>query len=396
MVCRMRERGTDSTSPSIWRTAGEPGGEGAAVGPPGPSILLGAGLGRVPAATSASMSSLVMRPSGPLPRTAVRSMACSAASFRASGETFKRSAASPGAGAFTTAGRNGLGGAAAGAGLGGAVGAAGRGWTFCPGAPISAMLAPTAALFPSSTRIWSKTPASSASMSTLTLSVSISAMGSPLATGSPGRFFHFSTFPSVIASPIFGMMTSATGGPPHDGTKQPGDQGTTPACDVCMVPWLPGPMVPLSGSSERLLHGRGNVRLVWHRPHFERAGVGHGDVGPGDALDRRVQLIECVFIDTHRNLGSGSEWLPLFLDHHCPMRARDRLHDGRRVERSQAPHVDDLGLDALCGELFRRRQGRKHHPAVGDDGDVSAAPRHRGLPKGQGEVRVGYLTLHAV
>src|SRR5438876_285620 len=214
MVCRMRERGTDSTSPSIWRTAAEPGG--------------------------------------------------------------------------------------AGAGPGGAVGAATRGWTFCPGAPISAMLAPIGALFPSSTRICSKTPASSASMSTLTLSVSISAMGSPLATGSPGRFFHFSTFPSVIASPIFGMMTSATGSPSNY------------------------PLV----FSQRLLHGRDNVRLVRHRPHFERAGVGHRDVGPGDALDRRVQLIECVFIDTHRNFGSVFGWCPLLLDIHLQMCARYRLNDG--------------------------------------------------------------------
>src|SRR3989454_6203428 len=384
MVCRMRDRETDSTS----------GPDGAVGGAAGPAV----GLGRVPVAMSASMSSFVMRPSGPLPRTVARSMACSAASFRASGETFNRSVASVGAAAGgAEVGRAGQAATGAGAGAGCAAGAdRGRGWTFCPGAPITAMLAPTGALFPSSTRISSRTPPSSASISTLTLSVSISAMASPLAMGSPGRFFQFRTFPSVIASPIFGMMTSATGGPPHDGIKQPGDQGTMPACYVCLVPWFPGPMVPLSGFAKRLLNRLHDVRLMWHRPYFQGTGVRHGHIGAGDAFDRRVQLIERIFINSHRNFSSGSEWLPLFLDDHGPVRACHRLHHGRHVERSQRPEADHLSLDALAGELLRRGNGRMDHPAVGDDRGVAAAPHHRGLPKGQGKIRIWYLSFQPV
>src|SRR3989442_5906125 len=381
MVCRMRDRGTDSTS-------GPDGAVGGAAGP-------GVGLGRVPVAMSASMSSLVMRPSGPLPRTVARSMACSAASFRASGETFNRSVASVGAAAAgAEVGRAGPAATGAGAGAGCAARAdRGRGWTFCPGAPITAMLAPTGALFPSSTRISSRTPPSSASISTLTLSVSISAMASPLAMGSPGRFFQFRTFPSVIASPIFGMMTSATGLPSNYGT---GDLGLgTRKIGLSPVP-SPWSLVPPLFFSERLLHSCDNVRLMWHRPYFQGTGVRHGHIGAGDAFDRPVQLIERIFINSHRNFSSGSEWLPLFLDDHGPVRTRHRLHHARHVEWSQRPEADHLGLDALASELLRRGDGRMNHPAVGDDRGVAAAPHYRGLPKGQGKIRIWYLSFQPV
>src|SRR3972149_11833942 len=106
----------------------------------------------------------------------------------------------------------------------------------------------------------SRAPLSSASMSTLTLSVSISAMASPAVTGSPTFLRHFRTLPSVMASPIFGMITSATGLP--------------------------------SRGVQRFLHGPDDVVFVRDGQQFEVAGVGHRRVGARDPLDRGVPLLE--------------------------------------------------------------------------------------------------------
>src|SRR4030067_3708334 len=89
----------------------------------------------------------------------------------------------------------------------------------------------------------SRAPLSSASMSTLTLSVSTSAMGSPAFTDSPTFLRHFSTLPSGMASPIFGMITSATGLP--------------------------------SRGVQRFLHGPDDVVFVRDGQQFEVAGGGH-------------------------------------------------------------------------------------------------------------------------
>ena len=76
--------------------------------------------------------------------------------------------------------------------------------------PMTAMTLPTGTTAPG----WAwmcRTPASSASISTLLLSVSISAMTSPAFTVSPSCFCQESSVPSSIASPILGIITSAIG-----------------------------------------------------------------------------------------------------------------------------------------------------------------------------------------
>ena len=55
-------------------------------------------------------------------------------------------------------------------------------------------------------------PASYASSSTVALSVSISARISPRWTLSPTCLSHFSSVPSVMSAPIWGMVTSVATG----------------------------------------------------------------------------------------------------------------------------------------------------------------------------------------
>jgi hypothetical protein len=52
-----------------------------------------------------------------------------------------------------------------------------------------------------------RTPAAAASISRVTLSVSISAIGSPVSTSSPTFFSQRRRVPSSIPSPILGMIT---------------------------------------------------------------------------------------------------------------------------------------------------------------------------------------------
>src|ERR1051325_11768829 len=98
-------------------------------------------------------------------------------------------------------------------------------------------------------------PSASASRSRFTLSVSISATGSPVFTESPGCLYHLTTFPSVIASPIFGMMISGMG-------------------------------------VHHLLHRALDVLFFRRREQLQIARVRHRHVFAGHTRDRRVELVE--------------------------------------------------------------------------------------------------------
>ena len=76
-----------------------------------------------------------------------------------------------------------------------------------PGAKTSAIVAPTGTTSPGRAVTSPSTPEAGASISTVTLSVSISTIGSPLPTRSPACFSHFRTLPVSWASSSAGMMT---------------------------------------------------------------------------------------------------------------------------------------------------------------------------------------------
>ena len=67
------------------------------------------------------------------------------------------------------------------------------------------------------------------------------------------------------------------------------------------------------------------------------------------------------------------------------------------VQRPERAKVDDLGLDALGGELLRSDQRNLQHARVGDDRDVAAFARHARNAERHGEVGVvRHFALHAV
>ena len=75
------------------------------------------------------------------------------------------------------------------------------------GSAMTPMRFPTGTCPPSPTTIFRSTPEPKASISTLALSVSTSAMTSPPFTESPSFLIHLMTLPVSMASDSFGMMT---------------------------------------------------------------------------------------------------------------------------------------------------------------------------------------------
>src|SRR5436309_3090524 len=132
-----------------------------------------------------------------------RSTPCCSAIRRARGDAFTAPA-----GGAPAAGGAGMAPVAA-ALAGGMTGAAAAASPTSPGATISAIVRPTGTTSPSFAVTSRSTPEAGASISTVTLSVSISTMGSPLRTVSPGRLSQWTTLPVSCASSRAGMRTLA-------------------------------------------------------------------------------------------------------------------------------------------------------------------------------------------
>ena len=191
------------------------------------SVATGAAAGALPAAVAGaaapgfalSTSSLRIRPPGPEPWSVARSMPFSAAIFLASGEALMRPPVAA-AGAATAAGASttGAAGAAAGAsatgsGAAGASGAAAGAelvpaGASSPASPTAAIGSPTATSSPSPQYCLMSTPSSKHSTSIVALSVSTSAIMSPLATASPSFLSQRTSVPTVIVSLSLGISMS--------------------------------------------------------------------------------------------------------------------------------------------------------------------------------------------
>src|SRR4051794_17303425 len=245
------------------------------------------------------MSFAMIRPPGPLPCTCSMLTPSSRAIFRASGDERRRPLSPPGfavsdeaaevrstRGAFMSiasayspvecltesflsiARRAGCSAAGAAASF--------FGCASSPAPRIVASTPPTSTVFPASAATSPSVPSCSASRSRLTLSVSISSNGSPFFTTSPAFLYQRMTFPSVIASPIFGMITSAIG-------------------------------------VHHFLYRGDHVLLVRRGKQFEVARVRHRHVLAGHPRDRRVKIVENGLGDAGRDLGGGTERFPLLL-----------------------------------------------------------------------------------
>src|SRR5579859_6889463 len=231
----MRSRGTPSCSAGTYcvpcaagppppaKGAGETGGGGGAVRGAATGADAGAAVGAADPEIAASISCLLTRPPAPVPGTLVRSMPCSLAIRRTSGEECTRAPSFEALAAGATAAGCGVGGgticgfgAGAGAGAAAAAGAAfagagaGAGAAAAePAASITATTVLMGTVWPSLTLISFNTPADGDGISASTLSVEISKSGSSRSTLSPGFFSHLVIVPSKMLSPIWGITTSA-------------------------------------------------------------------------------------------------------------------------------------------------------------------------------------------
>src|SRR5579859_7129098 len=231
----MRSRGTPSCSAGTYcvpcaagppppaKGAGETGGGGGAVRGAATGADAGAAVGAADPEIAASISCLLTRPPAPVPGTLVRSMPCSLAIRRTSGEECTRAPSFEALAAGATAAGCGVGGgticgfgAGAGAGAAAAAGAAfagagaGAGAAAAePAASITATTVLMGTVWPSLTLISFSTPAEGDGISASTLSVEISKSGSSRSILSPGFFSHLVMVPSKMLSPIWGMTTSA-------------------------------------------------------------------------------------------------------------------------------------------------------------------------------------------
>ena len=169
-----------------------------------------AGAGAANAATSvdgvgaplaaATTSSLVRRPSLPVPLILLGSMPSSRTRRRTEGESgrslFSTCATDIGAAVVVIAGA-----------IAAATGAGADAGALFP-ASMDPITAPTLTVAPSSTAYVPMMPATGEGTSIATLSVSRLAIGSSMATASPGFFNHWPRVASVIDSPNTGTLTS--------------------------------------------------------------------------------------------------------------------------------------------------------------------------------------------
>src|SRR5665213_4282869 len=151
------------------------------------------------------MSCLVMRPETPVAGTVERSTLFSLAILRTSGEDRWPSPVDAAGAAWAGVAT----GADAATGVGGAAAGAAAGADAPP--PMTATTVLTVTVAPSWTLISVSVPATGEGISASTLSVEISKMGSSRAIVSPTFLSHLVMVPSVMDSPIWGIMTSVPG-----------------------------------------------------------------------------------------------------------------------------------------------------------------------------------------
>ena len=191
MVWRMRVILTRSSprAPPVATGAAAAAGAGAGAGVAGPLAF---------ASAAASTSSLVRRPSLPVPLMVEGSTPCSSTARRTAGD-------------MVCAGVSSSSEAAAGAGVS-ALAAAGAGAGALAPSSMIAITAPTSTVSPTATTCCDITPATGEGTSTATLSVSRLAIGSSTATASPGCLSHSAIVPSVTDSPRTGTLISVAMG----------------------------------------------------------------------------------------------------------------------------------------------------------------------------------------
>src|ERR1700731_686856 len=130
-------------------------------------------------------------------------------------------------------------------------------------------------------------PSSTASYSMVALSVSISAMTSPVLTASPSFLSHLERLPFSIVGDSAGMRM------------------------------LMGIALNFHQKFSAIADGfrrRDNFGDRRQREFFQVGGVRHRHVLAGDARDRRIEIIERLLHDARGDLGANAGLLPAFFD----------------------------------------------------------------------------------
>src|ERR671911_1240625 len=210
---------------------------------------------------------------------------------------------------------------------------------------------------------WASVPASSASSSIVTLSVSISAIGSPSETSSPSLLSHLRRVPSSIASPILGIMTSGT--------------------LLLLLVQNPAGRV-------------GNLLLAGECHQLQVARVRSRDLGATHPLDGSIERVEGPILDDRRHLARHPEPPPLLLDRHGPVRLLYGLDDRVLIKGPERTQVYNLRIEAVLRERIRGPQAQVDLSAVGYQGNVRALAGDAGFAEGYCVVPVFDLALRPV
>ena len=167
------------------------------------------------------------------------------------------------------------------------------------------------------------------------------------------------TVPSDTETPIWGMTTSTT--------------------------------VPVAISSRDLAQRGDDVRDLRQERLLEHRRERYRRVGRGDALRRRVEILEGLLGDRRRDLGAEPAGERVLVQDDHLRRLSHRGEHGLPVPRQDRAQVDDLDrhVVALAGGLL----GRVDHRAPGDDRDVVALPVDARLADRDRVALVGHLAL---
>src|SRR5437764_6092058 len=314
------------------------------------------------------MSFFVTRPPEPVPGTWDGSIPCSPAMRATTGDTNALPlplgvGAADGAGAADGSGAVGAGvsagdaasasaaaSAVAGAGASSAAGVGASG-SAAPAAgaseadpPICPSFVPTSTVSPSWTRICVSVPEPGLGTSVSTLSVEISSSGSSASTCSPSCFSQRVIVPSETDTPICGITTST-------------------AVSVAMCFSLV--LRELAQTGDDVVDLRDECLL-------ERRRERDGRIGSGEALHRRVEILERLLRDRRRDLAAEAAGARVFVQDEHFRRLPHCLEHGCLVPRHDGAQVEDLDGGAVGGELLRRFVGRIDHRAPRDHRYVAA------------------------
>src|SRR5579883_324672 len=237
--------------------------------------------------------------------------------------------------------------------------------------PTSAMLEPMGAELPSGTRILRSTPLVKASISILTLSVSTSARGSPLLTGSPSFLSQRRILPSSIVSPILGIST--------------------------VFIYL-NSLAAHEGRRYNSFHRFDNIILLRQRGSLQHFGIGHRDISAGNMLNGSIHVIEGVFVNQRGQPLTGPVVFPALFSNNNPVSLFHRVNNQINIDGTDASQVDDFGLNALFSEVFSSLQGDVEHARERHDSDILTGAFHIALIERHSILNIlfRYLTLHIV